>query len=211
VDAARVRHLVEAADRNVLAVETESERLLERVLHPHVSPNMLKMYYKFSRLEALIRDAEYRSGAVFSHVIWARPDCEVMRLSEEDLASCLARTDVAWSSFVSETSFGDYAIVLPRQAFALLASIFPRVMLAGDTRLLPWRPDRLLNPGRRTSLDAFGGPDVLFDILLAGGYMPVSRIPRMVVNLRGWTPGEQTVREVFEREVSAKQVGFDLR
>jgi hypothetical protein len=184
-------------------VETESEQLLEGILHPHISSNMLKMYYKFARLETLIRESEYRSGTGFSHVIWVRPDCEVERLAAEDLASCLARSDIAWSSFVTETSFGDYAMVLPRRAFAVIASIFERVMIAGDTRLLPWRPNRSPTPNERSSLDAFGGPDVLFDILLAAGYMPVCRIPRMVVSLRGRSPGADIVRETFEKEYTS--------
>ncbi len=203
VDAASLHDLVSASSCNVLALETESERLLEQVLHPHVSPNMLKMYYKFARLHALIQEAEVRSGELFSHVIWARPDCEIVQLGADDLRACLARRDIVWSSFVTETSFGDYAMVLPRDAFATIASIFARVCLSGDTRLLPWRPNRSANPGERSSLDAFGGPDVLFDMLLADGYMPISRIPRMVVNLRGRTPEIGRVRQSFKDEMAA--------
>lgn len=204
VDAVSVRRLIEKSGGGVIEVETESEELLEGVLHPNISPNMLKMYYKYSRLETLIREAEWQSGEVFSHVVWVRPDCEIAQLGAGDLAACLARTDVAWSSFVTETSFGDYAMVLPRRAFAAIASIFSRVTIAGDTRLLPWRPNRAATLHERSSLDAFGGPDVLFDILLAAGYMPVSRIPRMAVNLRGRTPGETIVRDTFCKEVAER-------
>jgi hypothetical protein len=205
VDAHALRRLVDAAGCGVLSVETESEQLLGRLMHPHVSPNMLKMYYKFARIAALVRAEEARSGQRFSHVIWTRPDCDILRLSPADLRACLARDDLVWSSYTTETSFGDYAMVLPRDAFALIAAIFPRVATAGETTLMPWRPNRATEPGQRSPLSAFGGPDVLFDVLLAGGYNPLARIPRMALRLLGRTPGAEVVRQVFEAEQIARE------
>jgi hypothetical protein len=196
-----LRRMIDASGCDVVKVETESEHVLQLILHPHISPNMLKMYYKLARLESLIRDSEWRSGRTFSHVMWIRPDCEIMQLSATDLKACLARTDVVWSSFVTETSFGDYAMVLPRPAFSVLASIFQRVCLAGDSRLLPWRPNRSVGPRPRASLDAFGGPDVIFDMLLAGGYIPLVGIPRMVVKLRAGTVEPNSIRAAFSAEI----------
>jgi hypothetical protein len=207
VDAASVRALIDASQRPVIEVETESEQAIARLLPPHISSNMLKMYYKFARLETLIEDAEARSGELFSHVIWSRPDCHIERLAPADLLGCLAHPEVAWSSFVTENSFGDYVMVLPRRAFSAIASIFPRVVTAGDTRLMPWRPNRSSDPRKRSALDAFGGPDVLFDVLLAAGYLPLGRIPRMALRLVGRTPGAEIVRRVFDAEQQLAQTG----
>lgn len=200
VEAQSVRALIDRSGCEVLACETESEDLIAHLLPPHVSPNMLKMYYKFARIEALINAAETRSGEVFSHVIWSRPDCEILRLAPSDLTGCLARADLVWSSFTTETSFGDYVMVLPRRAFAAIAAIFPRVVTAAHTRLMPWRPNRSVRPDQRRELDAFGGPDVLFDVLLAAGYIPLARIPRMDVRLLGRMPGIGIVTAVFATE-----------
>jgi hypothetical protein len=200
VDAFSLRTTVEQSGCDILAIETESESHIASIMPPHVSPNMLKMYYKFSRLEALIQEAERLSGNLFSHVIWSRPDCQIIRLSPNDLNQCLARSDIVWSSFTTETSFGDYVMVLPRRAFATIASIFPRVITAGDTRLMPWRPNRSVDPNEPVNLDAFGGPDVFFDVLLADGYIPLARIPRMILRLLGRTPGPELVRRTFENE-----------
>ena len=200
VDAGPIRAMLDQSGHRIIAVETESEAMIGQLLPPHISPNMLKMYYKFARLEALIQDAESRTGDLFSHVIWSRPDCDIQRLAPADLLGCLARPEVAWSSFVTENTFGDYVMVLPRRAFAALAGIFPRVVTAGDTRLLPWRPNRSADPSQPSNLDAFGGPDVIFDVLLGAGYMPLGRIPRMVLRLVGRTPGAETVRQVFDAE-----------
>jgi hypothetical protein len=204
VDAVALRGLVDSVGCQVVAVETESEALIGRLLHHHISPNMLKMYYKFARLEALISEEESRTGELFSHVVWSRPDCEIVRLSEADLLGCLARTDLVWSSFVTENSFGDYVMILPRRAFARVAAIFPRVVTAGDTVLMPWRPNRSNDPQRPSPLSAFGGPDVFFDVLLSAGYVPWCRIPRMELRLVGRTPGADLVRQTFEAERARK-------
>ena len=203
VDAHALRRQVDASGGTVLAVETESEDLIARLMPPQVSPNMLKMYYKFARVEDLIREAEVQSGQLFTHVIWTRPDCSIRRLDPADLQACLARADLAWSSFTTETSFGDYVMVLPRRAFAAIAGVFPRVVTAGDTMLLPWRPNRDPDPAAPRPLGAFGGPDVLFDTLLSNGYLPLHRIPRILVRLLARTPGADAVRACFEAEQRA--------
>jgi hypothetical protein len=208
VDATSLHALVAASSCKILAVETESEDMLSHALPPHVSPNMLKMYYKFARVEQLIQAEEEASGAMFSHVIWSRPDCQIVRLAPADLAACLAKPGIAWSSFTTETSFGDYVMVVPRKAFRTLAAIFPRVVTGGDTFLMPWRPNRSSDPRQRTNLDAFGGPDVIFDILLAAGYNPLARIPRMALNLLGRTPGSDVVRSTFDTERQKKMTSF---
>lgn len=200
VDGAAVRDVVTASPCRALAIETESERFIEDILPRHVSANMLKMYYKFSRLETLIREAETASGELYSHVIWTRPDCHILRLSPGDINACLARPDLVWSSFTTETSFGDYVMILPRRAFAIMAQIFQRVVTGGDTVLMPWRPDRSTGPGQTSHLAAFGGPDVFFDVLLAAGYNPVGRIPRMQLLLAGRTPSVDLVRQTFKTE-----------
>ena len=164
---------------------------------------MLKMYYKFARVEDLVQEAEAQSGQLFTHVIWTRPDCSIQRLDPADLRACLARADLAWSSFTTETSFGDYVMVLPRRAFAAIAGVFPRVVTAGDTVLLPWRPNRHPDPAAPRQLGAFGGPDVLFDTLLSNGYLPLHRIPRILVRLLGRTPGADAVRACFKAEQHA--------
>lgn len=203
VDAHALRRQIDASGCTALAVETESEDLIAGLLPPQISPNMLKMYYKFARIEDLVREAEAQSGEVFTHVIWTRPDCSIGRLDPADLHACLARPDLAWSSFTTETSFGDYVMVLPRQAFAAIAGVFARVVTAGDTVLLPWRPNRHPDPAAPPHLGAFGGPDVLFDILLSHGYLPLHRIPRILVRLLGRTPGADAVRTCFAAEHQA--------
>jgi hypothetical protein len=203
VKAADLANLVQGFDCEFVALETESERLIERLMPKHVSANMLKMYYKFARLEALIRALEVEDGALFSHVVWSRPDCEIVRLSPADLNACLARADLVWSSFTNENTFGDYVMILPRRAFSAIAGIFGRVVTAGDTALLPWRPNRSDNPAQRSHVAAFGGPDVLFDTLLAQGYVPLNRIPRIELRLVGRTPGAEIVRRVFQTESDA--------
>ena len=203
VDAHALRRQVDASGCTALAVETESEDLIARLVHPYISPNMLKMYYKFARVEDLVQEAEAQSGQLFTHVIWTRPDCSIQRLDPADLRACLARADLAWSSFTTETSFGDYVMVLPRRAFAAIAGVFPRVVTAGDTVLLPWRPNRHPDPAAPRQLGAFGGPDVLFDTLLSNGYLPLHRIPRILVRLLGRTPGADAVRACFKAEQHA--------
>jgi len=203
VDAHALRRQVDTSGCTALAVETESEDLIARLMHPQVSPNMLKMYYKFARVEDLVREAEAQSGHLFTHVIWTRPDCSIQRLDPADLQACLARAELAWSSFTTETSFGDYVMVLPRRAFAAIAGVFPRVVAAGDTLLLPWRPNRNADPAAPRHLGAFGGPDVLFDTLLSNGYLPLHRIPRILVRLLARTPGADAVRACFAAEQHA--------
>jgi hypothetical protein len=200
VDPQSLRDLVEGSGARAIAVETESEDLIARLLAPHISSNMLKMYYKFARLEALIRAEEARTGELFSHVIWSRPDVQIQRLSAADLHACLARREMVWSSFTTENVFGDYVMVLPRQAFATLASIFPRVVTAGEALMLPWRPNRSFDPDRRSPLASFGGPDVLFDTLLGAGYLPLARIPRMDIKLLGRRPPDDIVKATFLAE-----------
>jgi hypothetical protein len=195
-----LQQLIASTGDEILVVETEAEDILGKMFHPHLSPNMLKMYYKLARLEELIREAERHQGETFSHVIWTRPDCEITGLAADSLMSCLRNSHVAYSSFVTEVSFGDYVMVLPRKAFAAVSSVFQRVALAGDSRLLPWRPNREMMPGARGNLAAFGGPDVLFDVLISAGYTPLARIPRMTLRLVGRTPSVDLVRKTFAAE-----------
>lgn len=200
VEPTSLRALVESSGARAIAVETESEDLIARLLPPYISSNMLKMYYKFARLEALIRAEESRTGELFSHVIWSRPDVQIQRLAATDLHACLARRDLAWSSYTTDNAFGDYVMVVPRQAFTTLAMIFPRVVTAGEALMLPWRPNRSFDPSRRSPLGAFGGPDVLFDTLLSAGYLPLARIPRMDLKLLGRRPPDNVVRAAFHAE-----------
>jgi hypothetical protein len=200
VDAVSVRDLIASGGHQPLVVETESEHLLEKVFHPHLSRNMLKMYYKLARLDMLIDEAERRSRELFSHVIWTRPDCQITHLATDDLASCLENDRVAYSSFVTETTFGDYLMVLPREAFRAVGSVFRRIALAGDSRIFPWRPNRQRRENRNQDLGAFGGPDVLFDTLLSAGYPPLGRIPRVTVRLLGRTPPVELIEATFAAE-----------
>ena len=101
---------------------------------------------------------------------------------------------------MSENAFGDTMAVLPRRAFAVVAGIFQKLCLAGDTRLLPWHPHR---PGPQ----AFDGPDVLFDMLLAAGYVPLHRIPRIGVTLRGQPAAEAVARAPSEPGLAADDPG----
>jgi hypothetical protein len=191
-------------DAHIIAAETQPESIVDCMNLATNSGNMPRMFFKFARLETLIRAHEVATGQNFSHVIWLRPDAEILRMDQADLASCLARPDVAWSSFGDEANFGDYAMILPRLAFAEIASIFPRVAAAGDTLLQPWRPLRDTDPRWAQTLDAFGGPDTLFDTLLAAGYVPQARIPRIELVLRGYMPNETVLRAVFEQECATR-------
>lgn len=49
-------------------------------------------------------------------------------------------------------------------------------------------------------LAAFWGPDVVFDTLLAAGYVPLNRIGRMDVRLVARTPPADVARRYFEAE-----------
>jgi hypothetical protein len=191
-----------ASGAALLAVETESEAPIERVTAAG-HPNMLKMFYKMARLEALLREAEAGSGEVFSHVVWTRPDCAIEQLAPEDLRACLGAGDIAYSAYITENTMGDHMLVLPRRAFAAVAGIFPRVATADDTRLLPWRPNRNADPAQPFPLESFGGTDVLFDVLLAAGFVPAA-IPRLAFRLLAGVPEEDVLRRAFAAERAAR-------
>lgn len=183
-----------------LVLETESDSMLMRLLRPHLTNGMIRMYYKFARAERLVRESEIRLGTAFSHVIWSRPDFEIVRLSAGAIARCLGRDDVAFSSWTTETSVGDYFMVLPRLAFAAIASVFSRVVIGGDTMMLPWRPQHETPMSDEQLLSVFGGPETIFEILLAAGIVPLGRVEFIDGRLVGRTPPEALLRQTFFAE-----------
>jgi hypothetical protein len=104
VDAASLLDMLEGFDRDIVAVETESEGAIWRLMPGFVRANMLKVYYNFARIEALVQEREASLGIMHSHVVLSRPDCEIASPSAAHPSACLKRADLAWSSFADENT-----------------------------------------------------------------------------------------------------------
>jgi hypothetical protein len=199
VDVNDIQRWIEDEGAECVAAETESDQLLEMVMRPTLDNPMLKMFYKWHRAENLIAEAENRQGKLYSHVVWLRPDCKVLSLPESELQACLSSDEVVYSSWNSDIAIGDYAMVLPRRAFATIASIFPRVASAGSARLLPWRPY-----GRNH--DVLSPPETIFDILISEGFSPFGRINRFRLQLLGLTPEPELISKTFFAEFKSQRL-----
>ncbi len=185
-----------------VALETEDDALLMRLLRPRIENGMIRMYYKLARAERLVREAEIRSGIAFSHVIWSRPDYEITRMTEGAVQRCLAHDDVAFSSWTTEAAVGDYFMVLPRLAFTAIASVFGSIVVGGDSTTLPWRPQRERPMPEDALLAALDGPETLFETLLAAGIVPLGRIDVVEGRLLGRTPPDAELRATFLAEAA---------
>jgi hypothetical protein len=183
------------------ALETENDALLMQLLRPTIQNGMMRMYYRFARAERLLREHEIRSGIAFSHVIWSRPDFEITKLPADALQECMAYDDIAFSSWVTENSVGDYFMVLPRLAFTAIASVFSRVVMANDATFLPWRPKRESELSGPALASAFGGPETICEVLMASGFVPLGRISGIQGRLLGRTPPADVIRNSFAEEL----------
>jgi hypothetical protein len=198
VDVSSIEKLVVNSGVSCLGLEAESDLALVDALSPAFDDNMLKMFYKWSRADSLIASVERRAGELFSHVVWLRPDCKINFLPMSTLFECMLRDDVVYSSWGTDASVGDYIMVLPREAFSAVGSVFSRVTAAGNASLFPWRPY-----SRRR--DTLSPPETIFDVLLSEGYSPFGRIGRIMLQLVGRVPPSNIISQTFfaEREARA--------
>jgi hypothetical protein len=205
VTARGLRDIVEPYEIETICIETASEAGYEAmVVHrPELMAGVCRMLARMWRTEAVLRAHEARTGQAFSHVIWARPDLELIRLPLETLRRCLRHTDTAFTNGVSDRIVGDYVGVFPRAAYRAIADVFPSAMMSG-LQLFPWRPSRRDGAGREpteTSLTATGS---LSDALFAHGFA-AAEIPGLRCRLLGHTPPPELVRLSFEAEMAARR------
>jgi hypothetical protein len=186
------------------ALETENDALLMQLLRSTIPNGMIRMYYRFARAERLVREHELRTGTAFSHVIWSRPDYEITQLPSNAIQECMRHDDVAFSSWVTEISFGDYFMVLPRLAFAAICSVFSRVVVGGDVTFQPWRPKREPELSGPAWPSAFAGPETIYEVLLSSGFIPHGRVHGMIGRLLGRTPPPDLIRNSILEEMKQK-------
>jgi len=201
----QLRDILQPYDVETICIETASDAGYDTMVRhrAEMMAGVSRMFARMWRAEAMLRAYEAGSGQAFTHVVWTRPDVEILRLAPDTVRRCLRRTDTAFTNALSDRFVGDYLAVLPRGAFTAVANIFPAAMMAG-LGLFPWRPSRRDGAGREPTEVALTGTGSLSDALFAGGFA-TAEIPGLRCRLLGHTPPPDLVRARFEAEAAARQ------
>ena len=205
VTAEQVQDILRPCDVEIICAETASDAGYDAMVRhrPELVAGVSRMFARKWRAEATLRAYEASSGQTFTHVVWARPDVEILRLTPDTVQYCLSRTDTAFTNALTDRFVGDYLGVFPRGAFTALANIFPAAMMAG-LGLFPWRPSRRDGAGREPTDVALTGTGSMSDALFACGF-GTAEIHGLRCRLLGHTPPPDLVRASFEAEDAVRR------
>jgi hypothetical protein len=204
-----LRLLTAGAGSCMKAVELEDDRPFENAFahygHPF-DPNQLKMFYRMSRGDELLRGVEQETGIAYTHVVWTRPDVQLLGPIGR-MEKVTSGDKTAFSAWSTARVFGDHLFVVPREAFRAIGRIFPTLAIAGDNNLFGWRPSRYANRLEQDDNSFLMGPEMLNDTLSAAGYL-CSLLPGAVrYRLVGYVSNLDAVMRSFEEEAGERAAG----